>query len=93
MTTNRPRKQVGKWNAFFDGLRRFFFPPKPDFSDLDYGKKASERETVARFSRGNIRLQQGRYVTREQIDEGLLQCREYAEKYGDWFFSVVLSVL
>ena len=126
MSTNRTREQVGKWNAFFDGLRCFFFPPRPDFSDLDYDKKpmfshcpqkqvgrgyafwgklrrllfplasdfaeerdfsydkkAIERKIVARFSRSNVRLQQGRYITREEIDAGLRRCREYAEKYGD----------
>ncbi len=29
-----------------------------------------ERKIVARFSRGNIRLQQGKYITQEDIDEG-----------------------
>ncbi len=50
---------------------------------LSDGKDASARKVVARFSRGNIRLQQGRYITREQIDAGLQRCLENARKYGD----------
>ena len=46
-------------------------------------REAIERKVVARFSRGNIRLQQGRYLTREQIDQRLQRCIQNAQKYGD----------
>ena len=46
-------------------------------------REAIEREVVARFSRGNIRLQEGLYLTREQIDEELEWCIKHAQKYGD----------
>lgn len=68
-----PKEGVGGWQAFFRRLKRLLTPPVSDFSnrDFSYDKKAIERKTVARFSRGNARLQQGRYITREEIDERL----------------------
>ena len=86
MFSHRPQKQVGRGYAFWGKLRRLLFPLASDFAeerDFSYDKKAIERKIVARFSRGNVRLQQGRYITREEIDAGLRRCREYAEKYGD----------
>ena len=46
-------------------------------------RESIERKIVARFSRGNIRLQQGRYLTQEDIDARLRRALENAEKYGD----------
>lgn len=34
-----------------------------------------ERETVSRFSRGNVRLQLGEYVTREDLDNEMEQIK------------------
>ena len=76
----------GRGYAFWGKLRRLLFPLASDFAeerDFSYDKKAIERKIVARFSCGNVRLQQGRYITQEEIDAGLRRCREYAEKYGD----------
>ena len=41
------------------------------------------RKVVARFSRGNIRLQQGKYLTQEDIDARLQRALDNAKKYGD----------
>jgi hypothetical protein len=41
------------------------------------------RRVVARFSRGNIRLQRGQYLTREDIDRRLERILERARYYGD----------
>ena len=68
--------------AIADALREIFFIKPPQFPPL-YNKDAIERQVVARFSSGNIRLQQGQYITREEIDEGLQRARENARKYGD----------
>lgn len=35
-----------------------------------------ERDTVARFSRGNVRLQLGEYLTREDLDSELEQVKD-----------------
>ena len=90
MLSHRPQEQAGKWQAFFSRLWYLLFPPVPDFfsstpdvSDLSYDEKELERKVIARFARGNIRLQQGKYLTQEDVDEGLRRCEEYARKYGD----------
>ena len=79
------KDEGGDWQAFFRRLKRLLIPPVSDFSKHDFSsdKKALERKIVARFSRGNARLRQGRYITREEIDERLRRCGEYAQKYGD----------
>ena len=46
-------------------------------------RDATQRGIVARFSRGNARLQQGQFITREEIDEQLEQGLEDARKYND----------
>jgi len=39
-------------------------------------KKAVEKKVVARFSRGNTRLQQGEYLTQDDIDARFKRIRE-----------------
>ncbi|MGU9951955.1 MAG: hypothetical protein ACNYPH_06600 [Gammaproteobacteria bacterium WSBS_2016_MAG_OTU1] len=65
---------------FISALRRTFFPKSPDFSRL-YDTDAIERRVVARFSRSNIRLQQGKYLTREQLDKRIERFLERTEKH------------
>ena len=77
------KKKVGGWRGLLSKLTWFFFPPRPNFSDLDYGKEASERKTVARFSRGNARLSQGRYITRKDIERSMQRVLGYTDKYND----------
>ncbi len=45
-------------------------------------EKAIMRKTVARFSRGNARLQQGKYLTQEDIDARLARIRESLARHG-----------
>ncbi len=57
--------------------------PKSSNSPHLHDTDSIERKVVARFSRGNIRLQQGQYWTHEETEEGLKRARENARKYGD----------
>ena len=53
---------------------------------LNTPRRSSEKEiarkTVARFSRGNARLQQGKYLTQEDIDARFVRIRESLERHG-----------
>ena len=66
---------------FVSALRRTFFPKSPDFSRL-YDTDAIERQVVARFSRGNIRLQEGQYLTHEELDKQIEQFLKSPKKHG-----------
>ena len=47
---------------------------------LEYDQQAireMEKETVSRFSRGNVRLQLGEYLTREDLDGELEQVKGF----------------
>lgn len=39
--------------------------------------RESDRRIVSRFARGNIRLQQGKFSTREELDERRRQVKAY----------------
>ena len=46
------------------------FSKSQDFSDsLEKRQKESARRIVGMLSRGNISLQQGKYITKEQMDQ------------------------
>ena len=60
----------------FKYLRKVLSGP-PSLPEYDHETiRDMERETVSRFSRGNVRLQLGEYATREDLD------KEYEEIKG-----------
>ena len=61
------KDEGGDWQAFFRRLKRLLIPPVSDFSKHDF---SSDKKA-------------NRYITREEIDERLRRCGEYAQKYGD----------
>lgn len=57
-------------------IRLAFWSPKlPE--DPEKAKQASARRIVSRLARGNVRLQRGQYVTREELDEQRKRAASY----------------
>ena len=73
------------------GVYDWFFNPNVDeeLKELYGGltpkqaKRELERKVVARFSRGNVRMQYGEYVTSEDVEEARKKMQEFL-KYDDF---------
>ena len=59
------------WRRIRLAFRSPSMPPSPE--SLEEARKRDDRLTVSRVATGNIRLQQGKYATRADLD------REYEE--------------
>ena len=57
-------------------IRLAFWRPKlPE--DPEKAKRESVRRIVSRLARGNVRLQRGQYVTREELEEQRKKAASY----------------
>ena len=57
-------------------IRLAFWSPKlPE--DPEKAKRESVRRIVSRLARGNVRLQRGQYVTREELEEQRKKAASY----------------
>ena len=57
-------------------IRLAFWSPKlPE--DPEKAKRESVRRIVSRLARGNVRLQRGQYVTREELDKQRKKAASY----------------
>lgn len=57
-------------------IRLAFWRPKlPE--DPEKAKRESARRIVSRLARGNVRLQRGQYVTREELEEQRKKAASY----------------
>ena len=90
---NTPDKKGGILSRIIAPARDFYnwmFHPNVDhhFTDPFWHQTRAkqirklEREIVMRYSRGNFCLQQGKYITREDMDEAQKALKEFV-KYDD----------